>query len=193
MIFNMKKILLLFVIVICSANLIGCLAVETKEYYFKLNKDKSGEGTIKYINIMRTVDSAGSVDADYDELINSYLRGTMPENEMMGVKNVKKRLFEEDNHLCGEITFEFDDITTLKFFNYKNSVWAYYLGSSSMGLLGGSETYFSSNGTYGEANMPVIFWTNAEKEFRFKTVSPPSETVKESLLGTWKDKGAPAK
>lgn len=189
----MKKLLLLLIILIASVNLIGCLAVDTKEYYFKLNKDNSGEGKIKYINIMRTVDSAGSVDADYDELINSYLRGQMPENEMMGLKNVKKRLFEEDNHLCGEITFEFDDITTLKFFNYKNSVWAYYLGASSMGLLGGSEVFFSSNGTYGEANMPVIFWSNAEKEFRFKTTAAPTETEKESMLSTWKERGAPNK
>lgn len=188
----MKKLLLLLIIVVAAMNLVGCLAVETKEYYFKLNKNNSGEGKIKYINIMRTIDSAGTVDADYDELINSYLRGQMPENEMMGLKNVKKRLFEEDNHLCGEITFEFDDITTLKFFNYKNTVWTYYLGASG-GLFGNNEVYFSSNGTYGEANMPVVFWPSAEKEFRFKTTAAPTETQKESLLGTWKERGAPNK
>lgn len=171
-----------------AVNLIGCLTVETKEYSFKLTKGNSGEGKIKYINIMRTLDSAGTIEADYDELINSYLKGNMPENEMQGVKNVKKRLFEEDNHLCGEITFEFDDIKTLKFYNYSNKTWAYHVGGASLNLFGSSETFFSSNGTYGEVNMPVIFWDNDENEFNFKTVTSQNETKTESLLGIWQSK-----
>jgi hypothetical protein len=186
---NMKKVFLFLALFAVSLNLIGCLTVETKEYSFKLRKGNSGEGKIKYINIMRTIDSAGTIEADYDELINSYLKGTMPENEMMGVKNVKKRLFEEDNHLCGEITFEFDDIKTLKFYNYKNLVWGYHLSANSFGMLGGTEQFFSSNGTYGEANMPVIFWEADEKEFKFKTVMSKTESKTESLLGMWKEKG----
>lgn len=188
-IFNlpMKKTFLLLAVIVLAINLTGCLTVETKEYSFKLNKGSSGEGSIKYINIMRTIDSAGSIDADYDELVGSYLNGTMPENELQGVKNVKKRLFEEDNHLCGEITFEFDDIKTLKFYNYKNLAWGYYISASSLGMIGSSEQFFSSNGTYGEANMPVIFWDNGEKEFIFKTTMSQSEERKESLLDKWKE------
>ncbi len=153
----MKKILLASVLCILSLNLIGCLTVETKEYSFKLKKGNSGEGTIKYINIMRTDDSATTIENDYDELINTFLKGNKPEDEMTGVKNVKKRLFEEDNHLCGEITFEFDDLSSLKFYNYNNDVWCYYL-SSGLGFFGGSEQFFSSNGKFGGENMPVIFW-----------------------------------
>ena len=183
----MKKIFLFLVIFTASLSLIGCLTVETKEYSFKLKKGNSGEGKIKYINIRRTMDSTSSIEADYDELINSYLKGSMPENEMSGVKYVKKRLFEEDNQLCGEITFEFDNIETLKFYNYKNKVWAYNLGGS-VSLFGSNETFFSSNGTYGEANMPVIFWDDNEKTFEFKTVTPPGEVSMESLLGMWRKK-----
>lgn len=183
----MKKIFLLAVIFTLALNLTGCLTVETKEYSYKLKKGKSGEGKIKYINIMRTVDSAGTTaEADYDELVNSYLKGSMPENEMQGVSNVKKRLYEEDNQLCGEITFDFEDITKLRFYNYKDVVWAYNLSAGSFGIFGGSEQYFSSNGTYGEENMPVIFWDNDEKEFKFKTVMQKSEAKTESMLDIWK-------
>jgi hypothetical protein len=183
----MKRTFLLLSVFILTLNLIGCLTVETKEYSFKLNKGNSGEGRIKYINIMRTIDSAGTttIEADYDELVSSYLKGSMPENEMQGVKNVKKRLFEEDNQLCGEITFEFDDIKTLKFYNYKNLMWGYYL-SSGTSMLGTPEQFFSSNGTYGEANMPVIFWDSDEKNFKFKTTMNDGKGKTESLLGIWK-------
>jgi hypothetical protein len=184
----MKKILLLAVLCVLSLYLAGCLTVETKEYSFKLTKGNSGEGKIKYINIMRTMDSAVTIETDYNELIESYLKGNMPENEMPGVKNVKKRLFEEDNQLCGEITFEFDDITTLKFYNYNNKAWAYYIGAGSLNLFGGNESFFSSNGTYGDVNMPVIFWDAKEKEFNFKTVKPPGESQTESLLEMWKQR-----
>jgi len=138
----MKKIILLAIAGILSLNLIGCLTVETKEYLFKLKKGNSGEGRIKYINIMRSDDSATTIENDYEELINTYLKGNKPEDEMMGIKNVKKRLFEEDNHLCGEITFEFDDITTLKFYNYNKDVWCYYIPTSSLSFFGGNEAYF---------------------------------------------------
>lgn len=179
----MKKIFLIIALFALCLKLTGCLTVETKEYSFKLKKENSGEGKIKYINIMRTIDSAGTTaESDYRDLIDSYLNGQMPENEMDGIKNVKKRLYEEDNQLCGEITFEFSDIKTLRFYNYKNSVWAYYLAP---GSLFGNETFFSSNGTYGGEDMPVIFWKDDEREFKFKTVMSKSEAKTESLLGLW--------
>lgn len=182
----MKKSLIYVFFFIFSVSLVGCLTVETKEYSFKLKSGKSGTGKIKYINIMHTMDSASTVEAEYEDLMTNYLNGKKPEDEMLGVKNVKKRLFEEDNHLCGEITFEFDDITALKFYNFKDKVWAYSLGGGS--LFGGSETYFSSNGTFGGENMPAIFWDGNEDEFKFKTTIAQNDKKNESLLDIWKKK-----
>ncbi|MCX7878588.1 MAG: hypothetical protein N2510_08130 [Ignavibacteria bacterium] len=184
----MKRIYIPFLILslLYLLNFTGCLAVETKEYSFRLTKGNSGEATIKFINIMRTKDSASTIEDAYNELVESYLKGTKPEDEMTGVRNVKKRLYEQDNQLCGEITFTFEDIRDLKFFNYKGLVWAYFVGFT--GMIG-NESYFSSNGTYGEADMPVIFWDASQKEFNFKTtLTTPGENT-ESLLPVWKSRG----
>ncbi|MGH2576064.1 MAG: hypothetical protein ACRDFC_10235 [Ignavibacteria bacterium] len=169
----------------------GCLTVETKEYQFKIKKDKSGEATVKYINIMSdNKDSAGIPEEDYGTLINSYLNGQKLQEDFPGAKNMKKRLYEEDNRLCGEVKFEFDDITNLKFYKYKAAApWCYYLGGS-MSFMGSfSESYFSSNGVFGGENMPVIFWDSNQKIFEFKTtITPPSKNTL-SLLELWKQKG----
>ena len=185
----MKKIFLLSSIFVLVIYFQGCLAVETKEYSFKLKDGNSGEGKIKYINIMRTQDSMSTIESDYQELLNTYLNGNKPEDELMGVKNVKKHLFEEDNSLCGEITFNFDDITKLKFYNYNSKVWSYFVGSATFNLMGAAEVYFSSNGTFGGETFPVIFWDESQKKFEIKTkLTAPSEKTT-SLLDIWKEKG----
>lgn len=188
---NMKINYILFLAFVgaISLNIAGCLTVETKEFSYSLKSGNSGSGKIKYINIMRTDDSSTTTEADYEELINSYLKGNKPEDEMPGIKNVKKRLFEEDNQLCGEMTFDFDDITALKFFNYNSKVWAYSLSGNSMGLFGGNESYFSSNGTFGGENMPVIFWDAKDKEFEFKTTVSQNDKKNIGLIGMWRQKG----
>jgi hypothetical protein len=185
----MKKYYLVLIISVFSLNLAGCLTVETKEYYFNLKNGNSGEGRIKYINIMRSEDSATTIENDYEELVNSYLKGNKPEDELLGIKNLKKRLFEEDNHLCGEITFEFDDISALKFYRYKDDVWCYYIPASSFGIFGGGESYFSSNGTYGGENMPVVFWEANQRKFEIKTTVSQPDPKNVSLLEIWKKDG----
>lgn len=187
----MKKTLLFITTGLFLIMLSGCLSVESKEYSFKLNKGKSGTGTIKFINIMSdNKDSSGTPDADYTELIDSYLKGDKLKEDLPNIKNAKKRLFEEDNQLCGELTFDFDDITKLRFYEYKDQgPWCYYLAFSPLGIMGGSESYFSSNGIYGGENMPIIFWDGSQKEFTFKTTvtSPGKTTI--SLLDMWNEKG----
>jgi hypothetical protein len=183
----MKKILFIVLITVFAVYVQGCLTVETKEYTFKVKKNGSGEVTIKYINIMTdSKDSAGVPESDYTELIDSYLKGRKIQEEYPDAKNMEKRLFEEDNQLCGEVKFEFDDITNLKFYRYKDKgPWCYYISG---GFLGG-EQYFSSNGTYGGQNMPVIFWDGDQKTFEFKTtVTTPAKNTM-SLLELWKTKG----
>ena len=170
-------------------SLSGCLTFETKEYSYKLKDGTSGTGKIKYINIMRVDDSTTVIEDDYKDLVNSYLNGSKPEDEMTGVKNVKKRLFEEDNKLCGEITFDFDDLAALKFFKYKDIVWTYNIAPGSFGFFGGVESFFSSNGTYGGEHMPVIFWDAKTKELLFKTTVSQNDKKTISLLEIWKEKG----
>ena len=63
-------------------------------------------------------DSLSTPETDYQDLIDSYFKGDKLSEELPGIKNVKKKLYEEDNQLCGELTFEFDDITKLKFYKY---------------------------------------------------------------------------
>jgi hypothetical protein len=187
----MKKIYLFSILCVLSVYLIGCLTSESKEYTYKLDSDRSGHGSIKYINILSdNKDSVSNIDSDYQDLIQSYLKGDKIKEDLAGAKNIKTRLYDEDNQLCGEVSFDFDDITKLKFYKYKDTgPWCFYLSAFSMGLLGNSENYFSSNGTYGGENLPVIFWDGSQKEFNFKTtLTAPGKTAV-SLLQMWKDKG----
>ena len=185
----MKKIFLSSILFFAAVYFTGCLSVESKEYKFTLKKDKSGHGVIKYINIMSDVkDSLSSVESDYQDLIDGYLKGDRLLDETAFAKNIKKRLFEEDNQLCGEVSFDFDDITKLRFYRYKDTgPWCRYIGSSQIGV--NPETYFSSNGTYGGETMPVIFWDGTKKEFNYKTSSGVPSKTTTSLLEMWKQKG----
>lgn len=134
-------------------------------------------------------DSAAAVEQDYSELIDSYMNGDKIKDEFPNIRVKKKRLYEEDNQLVGELTFEFDDITKVKFYKYKDEgPWCYYLASP-LGFQGMSESYFSSNGTWGGENMPVIFWDGKQKEFEFKTTITAPEKNTLSLLDMWKQKG----
>lgn len=184
----MKILFNFLVIFIFSIALFGCLTYESKEYSFTLKEGNSGSAKIKYINIMReiTEDTASTAESSYEDLINNYLYGNKPEDEMLGVKNVSKRLFEENNQLCGEITFDFDNIEDFKFYNYNYKVWAYLLSEGS--VFGTNEQFFSSNGTFGGELVPVIFWDYTEREFNFKTVVPQNNKNNESLLQIWKNR-----
>lgn len=183
----MKKICSLLFLFYLVISIQGCLTIESKEYSFKIKKDYSGEGTIKFINIMTDKDTAGSVETDYQTLIDSYLNGDGLSSDLPDVKITDRKLFEEDHQLCGEVKFEFSDIRKLKFYKYKDTgPWCYHF--SSFELLGGTESYFSSNGTYGGEMMPVIFWEGDVKDFHFKTsVTQPGKYTK-SLLEIWQQR-----
>lgn len=186
----MKNFLLLLLAFSIPVYFSGCLTIESKEYSYTIGKDNSGHGTIKFINIMSIKDSLSTVESDFETLMDSYYKGDKLNEDLIGTKNLKKRLYEEDNQLCGEVSFDFDDITKLKFYKYKETgPWCYFLFSFSMSLIGASESYFSSNGVYGGDNMPVIFWDGNQKEFNFKTTSQAQGKSSESLLQIWKEKG----
>jgi hypothetical protein len=186
--FKFVKYILFLVFV---AYLQGCLNVETKEYLFELKKDGSGKAKIRFINIMTdSKDSANLIEADYRELIDNYLKGNKLDEEFPKVKNIRKRLLEEDNQLVGELTFEFDDLKKAKFYKYgDNGPWCYYLGSDIFGSLGSKESFFSSNGEFGGENMPLIFWDGNQKKFEFKTTIKSSDQSTRSLIDLWKKLG----
>src|SRR5437867_1869703 len=103
--------------------LTGCLSADHKEIRLSLNADgKSGTGKIIFTNIISEPDDSTKDNSKEDftgALITEYYEGRKIEGTNKGMRNVKKRLYMEDDMLMGEITFDFDDITKLGFYRYK--------------------------------------------------------------------------
>lgn len=167
----MKKSITLIAIIIFTVALLftGCLSVEKKVYYYKVNEDGTGEGKIKYINIISEMDDETDVsDTDFDELINNYLNGTYFEDENPNLFVQDKKLFEENGVLCAEVSFTFNSFPQIGFYKYPKcecSPIMYYIG-------GLSETYEESNGEYlgDESSMYFIIWDAGTTEFEFTTI-----------------------
>ena len=184
----MKKISLLSLVAILVLFVLnGCLTVESKEYTFELTGTNSGKLTIKYINILSTMDDSLDVSAeDFEELLSNYLYGESLDTDYPTAFNVEKELFEENGVLCGKITMEFNDLAAVKLFRYK-STGPYMLN---IGSFLDTETFLESNGDFGGDYMPVVFWPEDSKVLTLKTgVAQPDETTL-SLLDNyqqWKE------
>lgn len=187
----MNKIKILIFIILATIVLSGCLTAEYKEYKFEFTGKNSGILTITYRNIISQKDDdelsvREEVQQDYDELINSYILGNSIETEFPDAKIKSKKLFEEDNQLCGEVVLEFDNISDVNLYKYnKKSPFMYSLSSSSyMGLM--IENYFDSNGDLGPSYFPAVIWETKTKILELTTTisTPDQESV--SLLNTWK-------
>ncbi|MDD5509033.1 MAG: hypothetical protein PHD25_12045 [Bacteroidales bacterium] len=185
----MKKISLLSLIaVLVLFALNGCLTVETKEYTFELTGPNSGKLTIRYINILSTMDDSVDVSADdFEELLSNYLYGESFETDYPDAVNFEKQLYEENGVLCGRITMEFTDLSAVKLFRYKSS-GPYMLN---IGSFLDTETFIEANGDFGGDTMPVVFWSEDARVLTLKTgVAQPDETTL-SLLDDyleWKEK-----
>jgi len=184
------KTLIIFSILIASL-FSSCLTAEYKEYKFEFTGKNSGVLTITYRNLISQKDDEElsvkeEVQKDYDELINTYISGTGLETEYPEAKIVSKRLFEENNQLCGEIIMEFDDISDVNLYKFdKKSPYMYNLGSVSyMGLL--IENYFDSNGDKGPAYFPIVIWDKKEKNLELTTTITTIDDESVSLLNIWK-------
>ncbi len=165
----------------------GCLIVEGKDYRFKLNPDGSGSASITFHNIMSAEDESADASAkDYTELITRYLKGNEFEQDHPGYRNVKKRLYEEDGVLNGEVTFEFDSYEEVGLYRFENKgIWMYYTNPGGFNY----EQYHSTNGTYGGDSMPVIFWSEGTKEFTVITKFESTERKTRSLLPLYRRLG----
>jgi len=154
----------------------GCLTCEKKEYTFKLTGDNSGTLTIKYINIMSSMDDSLDVsEEDFMSLINDYYTGSSIEDEFPGATLVEKKLFEENGVLCGQIVLAFSDLSQVKLYRYKGKgAFMFPLNCGSLD----SETFDGGNGEYGGEKMPVVFWEQGEKTLGLSTyVTYPDETT----------------
>lgn len=179
----MQRVLISLFIIVLALELPSCLTVESKEYHIKLNADHSGEAVIKFINIMSEADDTVDIsDDDFHQLIDFYLQGSQLEKENPGFHDVKKRLFEQDSVLCGEITFTFDSLGSVRIFKYDaNSPFMYAVGSPLS-----SEQYVESNGMLGRDWMPIVFWPRESRDLYIKTKIVSEVSFHRSLLKNFK-------
>lgn len=168
----------------------GCLTADHKEVRLTLNADgKSGSGKITFTNIVSEPDDSSkdnSKDDFNNALITEYYQGRKIEESNKGIKNVKKRLYLDDDRLMGEVTFDFDDVTKLGFYRFKGEgPYMYYTISDGYFTSGQFE---ATNGTYGdEKTMPVIFWDSNARDFYFKVSLSTPNVVHHSLAKFYSD------
>lgn len=157
----------------------GCLTVEEREVRITLTREHSGEATILFINIeSESDDSTDASRQDFADLIGGYLQGNQLEGDNPGARNIRKRLFEQDQKLVGEMSLSFDSLSTVRLFQFdRNSPYMMFLGTPSR-----NELLVETNGIFGGDQMPVIFWPNTTREFFVKTKAHPGEGVRHGLL-----------
>ena len=173
----MKPSLLILISVLLP--IAGCLTVKEKEYTIRLTTGQSGEATIRFVDIgSASDDSADVTEEDFKHLIDFYINGTGIEEENPGLRNVRKRLFEDNGVLCGELAFEFDSLSAVRLFRYdKDSPFMYYVGPEVF-----SEQLVETNGALGGEQMPVIFWPKKTREFAIRTRILSDASYRKSLL-----------
>ncbi len=180
------KIIKLTVFAIIAVVMTSCLTVEKKEYSFEFTGENSGKMTIRYINILSVMDDGNDVSAaDFQELLDKYINGDQLVQDFPGASGLKKRLYEDNDQLCGEVTLEFNDLSTARLYQYDKKSPVMMCISAAFD----SETYISSNGSYGNDFMPVVFWPSGSKKMEVTTsVTTPDETSMSLLPAyrTWK-------
>jgi hypothetical protein len=165
-------------------SLSGCVTVENKEYHIKLTTNHSGEATIKFIDIVSETDDTTDVsDDDFQQLIEFYLKGTQLETENPGFRNARKRLYEENGMLMGEVTFNFDSLSVVHLFKFDDdSPYMYFVGSPLS-----SELLLEMNGSFGRDWMPVVFWEKDTWELYVKTKLVSEVVHHRSLLKNFRE------
>lgn len=179
----MRKIGLFFVILALGLITTSCLTVEKKQYTFEFTGKNSGKLTIKYINIMSIVDSAGYTEnIDFNDLLDNYLNGNKINEQYPTAKNITKRLFEENGVLCAEVIMDFPDLESARLYQFdKKSPYMFHASSVD------GETYAESNGTYGGDVMPVVMFPSKMKKLTVTTnISQPADDTYVSLLNEFR-------
>lgn len=162
----------------------GCLTSEFKEYRIKLRPDRSGEATIRFVNVMtESDDTTATAESDFDELVGGYLQGTKIERSNPGLRNIRKRLYEQDGVLVAEISFAFDSLASMRLFKFDgSSPIMYYVGDRYT-----NEQLVETNGTYGRDWMPVVFWPSGSGELFLRTRMVSQASQRRSLLREYRE------
>lgn len=181
----LKKLFRFLILIIIPLTIAGCLTCERKEYVFQLTGENSGKLTIRYMNIFSSlIDSTAEITSDYEELTDMWFKGEKVELDFPQASKFKKRLFEENGTLCGEITMEFDDLSKVGLYRFKYK-GPYMLSMSAVNDDG--ENFAQSNGEFGGDNMPVIFWPEDTQILRFSTKISDLDSTCVSMLKLWKE------
>lgn len=182
MIIKNKQFVILF-LTLSAFFLSSCLTVEKKEYTYELTGANSGKLTIKYVNIHSIMDNGEDVSInDFKELIDKYMNGDQINQDFPLAENIKKRLFEENGQLCGEVTMDFNDLSAARLYQYEPRCPIMMNISSAYD----SETYMSSNGTYGNDYMPVVFWPANLKKLSVSTSVSALDENSVSLIDAYR-------
>ena len=165
------KILRVTVLVGVLAGLMsGCLSVEKKVYSFKIKPDGSGEGDIKFVNIVSMEDNDKDVSfKDFAELVTDYLQGTKFEDDFPAMRVTDKQLYVENGVLVGEVKFTFGTADSIGFFRPGKKDCAplmYFVKTTSS-----QETVVESNGQVvtDVSDSPFLLWDSGAKECTFTT------------------------
>ncbi len=179
---NLKN-LNLFLLSILALIMTSCLTVEKKEYSFELTGENSGKMIIRYINILSVMDDSNDVSvADFQELLDKYINGDQIVQDFPGATNISKRLYEENDQLCGEVTLDFQDLSSARLYQFDKKSPVMMCVSAAYD----SESYVSSNGSYGNDYMPVVFWPSGSKKLEVTTSVTATDETTMSLLGAYK-------
>ena len=178
----------IWVIALLTVLMASCLTVEKKEYSFEMTGENSGKMTIRYMNILTVTDDGKDVsEADFQELLDKYINGDQLVQDFPGATNIKQRLFEENGQLCGEVTLDFPELSAARLYQYDKKSPIMMCISAAFD----SETYISSNGSYGNDYMPVVFWPAGSKKLETITsVTVPDDTSASlvEIYRVWKSK-----
>jgi hypothetical protein len=180
---SLRALLLLTVTTFLAS---GCLIAEKKEYVFKVNKDGSGSGTIRFVNLVSQDDEEQDVSfKDFAELVTDYVQGDKFQDDNPQFLVTDKKLYEQDGMLIGEVSFTFSSWDSAGFFRTNDCDCCptfYYFEAVN------NETYESSNGEYlGEnGKLPLIVFPSETKEFTFTTTFLTDLSGTHSLLEHYK-------
>jgi len=170
----------------------GCLSVEKKEYRFTLKADGSGEGTIRFVNILSSDDNGKDVSfKDFAELVTDYLDGTKFEDDYPVFHVTGKKLLEEHGQLVGEVNFTFSSFDSAGFLRTAKCDCCpvlYFINTDK-----GQETVTETSGKVhtGVAPSPFIEWEPKARELTLKTTLMEDTSSARSMIShyrMWKER-----
>ncbi len=92
----------------------GCLQVRVTEHRIRLNKDGSGEHSLRMIDIRSDGTTDSAVVHDYRVMISSFDAGAEQEFAAKGRSIAEKKLYTRGDTLFGELTYTFKTLAAVE-------------------------------------------------------------------------------